>query len=129
MERRVINPWTWQDALGFVQANEITDARRMLICSGQTSVDENGAPLHPGDMNAQFNKAIDNVETVLKAAGMELGDIVKITVYTTDVDAFIGAAMANQARTAGMKFASTLIGVTRLAFPPLMVELEATAVA
>jgi len=129
MERRVINPWKWQDNLGFVQANEVTDARRLLICSGQTSVDENGAPMHAGDMAAQFNKAIDNVETVLKAAGMDLTNIVKITVYTTDVDAFIGASMANQARIAGMKFASTLIGVTRLAFPALMVELEVTAVA
>ncbi|MEO8458086.1 MAG: RidA family protein [Chloroflexota bacterium] len=129
MERRVINPWTWQDALGFVQANEVTGAQKMLICSGQTSVDENGAPMHAGDMSAQFNKAIDNLETVLKAAGMSLGNVVKITVYTTDVDAFIGAAMANQARMAEVKFASTLVGVTRLAFPPLMVELEATAVA
>jgi enamine deaminase RidA (YjgF/YER057c/UK114 family) len=100
----------------------------MLICSGQTSVDENGAPQHPGDMPAQFNKAIDNVEMVLKAAGMALSNVVKVTVYTTDVDAFIGAAMANR-RMDGVKFASTLIGVARLAFPPLMVELEVTAVA
>jgi enamine deaminase RidA (YjgF/YER057c/UK114 family) len=128
MERRAINPWTWQDALGFVQANEVTGAQKTLYCSGQTSVDENGAPQHAGDMAKQFDQAINNVETVLKKAGMELSNIVKINVYTTDVDAFIGAAMANH-RMDGVKFASTLIGVTRLAFPPLMVELEAIAVA
>jgi enamine deaminase RidA (YjgF/YER057c/UK114 family) len=128
MERRAINPWTWQDALGFVQANEVSGAQKTLYCSGQTSVDENGAPQHAGDMAKQFEQAINNVETVLKAAGMELSNIVKINVYTTDVDAFIGAAMANR-RMDGVKFTSTLIGVTRLAFPPLMVELEAIAVA
>ena len=129
MERRVINPWKWQDSFGFVQANEVTGAQRTLICSGQTSVDENGAPVHAGDMAAQLNKALDNLETVLKAAGMGLDNVVKTTVYTTDVDAFIVASMANQARVAPMKFASTLIGVTRLAFPELMVEIEAIAVA
>ena len=79
-------------------------------------------------MAKQFDQAISNIETVVKAAGMELSNIVKITVFTTDVDAFIGAAMANK-RMDGIKFTSTLIGVSRLAFPPLMVELEATAVA
>ncbi len=129
MERRVINPWKWQDALGFVQANEVTGAQKTLICSGQTSVDENGAPLHAGDMAAQMNQALDNLETVLKAAGMSLENVVKMTVFTTDVDAFISASMTNRERVSKMKFASTLIGVTRLAFPPLMVEIEATAVA
>jgi enamine deaminase RidA (YjgF/YER057c/UK114 family) len=80
-------------------------------------------------MAAQMNKALDNLETVLKAAGMSLDNVVKLTVYTIDVDAFIGASMANRERTSKMKFASTLIGVTRLAFPALMVELEAIAVA
>jgi enamine deaminase RidA (YjgF/YER057c/UK114 family) len=129
MERRAINPWKWQDNFGFVQANEVTGAQRTLICSGQTSVDDNGSPLHAGDMAAQMNQALDNLETVLKAAGMSLANVVKLNAYTTDVDAFIAASMANQARTAPIKFASTLIGVTRLAFPALMVELEAIAVA
>ncbi len=129
MERRAINPWKWQDNFGFVQANEVTGAQRMLICSGQTSVDENGAPLHAGDMAAQMNQALDNLETVLKAAGMSPENVVKTTIYTTDVDAFLGASMANRERTSAMKSATTLIGVTRLAFPALMVEIEAIAVA
>jgi enamine deaminase RidA (YjgF/YER057c/UK114 family) len=129
MERRAINPWKWQDNFGFVQANEVTGAQRTLICSGQTSVDETGTPLHAGDMAAQVNQALDNLETVLKAANMTLANVVKTTVYTTDIDAFIAASMANQERTAPIKFASTLIGVTRLAFPALMVEIEAIAVA
>lgn len=127
MQRRPINPWTWQDNYGFVQANEITEGRRLLICSGQTSLDENGAAVNVGDINAQFNKAIDNLEAVLKAADMDLSNLVKITVFTTDVDAYFGAAAANASRWAGAQFASSLIGVARLANPDMMVEIEAVA--
>ena len=62
MERRVINPWTWQDQLGFVQANELKGAQRVLLCSGQTSVDDDGNPVNPSDMAGQVNKALDNLE-------------------------------------------------------------------
>ncbi|MCH7810367.1 MAG: RidA family protein, partial [Chloroflexi bacterium] len=70
MERRAINPWSWQDNFGFVQANEITGAQKVLFCSGQTSVDENGTPVHEGDMASQAVQALDNLEAVLKDAGM-----------------------------------------------------------
>ena len=45
MNKTTINPWTWQDQFAFVQANEISHEKRMLICAGQTSNDENGNPL------------------------------------------------------------------------------------
>jgi enamine deaminase RidA (YjgF/YER057c/UK114 family) len=130
MQRDVVNPWTWQDQLGFVQANRLSGGEQILMCAGQTSVDENGAPLHEDDMSAQIGKALDNLETVLKQAGFELADVVRLNYYVTDVDAFIQAGEASGQRLAdaGCRPASTLLGVARLAFPPLMVELEATAV-
>lgn len=127
MERRVVNPWTWQDALGFVQANEVSGVERWLICSGQTSVDENGEPLNPGDMAGQVNKALDNLETVLSQSGFELADVIRLNIYTTDVDGFLESYPAFAGRVSTTRVASTLLGVTRLAFPELMVELEATA--
>jgi enamine deaminase RidA (YjgF/YER057c/UK114 family) len=131
LEKRVINPWTWQDQMGFVQANEVSGASRVLYCSGQTSVDENGAPVHAGDMPAQLAKALDNVEAVLAAGGMTLGHVVRLNFYTTDADAFFAGygVIAERLGKAGCRQASTLLGVTRLAFPELMVEIEATAVA
>src|SRR5438552_618789 len=42
MERRAVNPWKWQDQFGFAQAIEVTGAQKVLVCSGQTSVDANG---------------------------------------------------------------------------------------
>lgn len=129
MERRAINPWSWQDNFGFVQANEISGGQKVLYCSGQVSVDENGTPVHEGDMAAQANKALDNLETVLDGAGMSLSNVVHLTIYTTDVDATIASYGALAPRIAPIKAAQTLIGVARLAFPPLLIEIEATAVA
>jgi enamine deaminase RidA (YjgF/YER057c/UK114 family) len=131
MERRIVNPWTWQDALGFVQANELRGPQRVLVCAGQTSVDAEGRPMHPGDLAAQLGQALDNLETVLRQAGFTLADVVRLNVYTTDVDGFMGAleAVGPRLAGAGCRFASTLLGVTRLAFPELPVEIEATAAA
>jgi enamine deaminase RidA (YjgF/YER057c/UK114 family) len=131
MERRVINPWTWQDQFGFVQAHEVSGAERTLYCAGQTSSDADGNPVHPGDMRAQLAQALDNLETVLSEAGFELSQVVRLNTYTTDVDAFLAASGDSAARLAeaGCRPSATLLGVARLAFPEFLVELEATAVA
>ena len=131
MEHRIINPWTWQDAFGFVQAHETVRGQRIVHCAGQTSVDEDCAPLHTGDIVAQTNQALDNLERVLKGAGMSLANVLRLNYYTTDVDAFLQGTEQLVARlgSAGCRPASTLLGVQRLAYPELMIEIEATAVA
>jgi Endoribonuclease L-PSP len=77
MERRIVNPWTWQDQLGYVQANDISGMERVLVCAGQTSVDADGQPLHDEDMGAQVGQALDNLEAVLGEAGFALADVVR----------------------------------------------------
>jgi hypothetical protein len=52
MEKKIINPWTWQDGFGFVQAVEVQGGR-ILVCAGQASIDAEGRVAHPGDMAAQ----------------------------------------------------------------------------
>jgi enamine deaminase RidA (YjgF/YER057c/UK114 family) len=130
MQKTVMNPWQWSVSMGFNQAELVEGASKVLFCAGQTSVDENGAPQHAGDMAAQINLALDNVETVLREAGMTLANVVRLNIYTTDVDAFFASYEEAVKRTsaAGAAPPGTLLGVARLAFPELMVELEATAV-
>jgi enamine deaminase RidA (YjgF/YER057c/UK114 family) len=130
VDRRVVNPWTWQDQFAFVQSNDISGAEHVLLVAGQASVDAEGRPLHPGDMRAQLGQSFDNLETVLREAGYGLGDVMRLTYFTTDVDAFIAAhdVVNERLGAAGCRSAGTLVGVTRLAFPELLVELEATAV-
>jgi enamine deaminase RidA (YjgF/YER057c/UK114 family) len=131
VERQSINPWSWQDEFGFVQANAVTGAARTVYCSGQTSMDAEGNPLHAGDMRAQLRQALDNLEAVLRESDCELSDVVRLNYYTTDVDGFFAAMDVVVARLneAGCRPATTLLGVSRLALPPLLIELEATAIA
>jgi enamine deaminase RidA (YjgF/YER057c/UK114 family) len=129
MERRVVNPWTWQEQFGYVQGNELSGAERVLVCAGLASVDSDGQPLHEGDMGAQVGQALDNLETLLGEADFTLADVVRLNYFVTDVDAFFEAGEIYGARLAqaGCQPASTLLGVSRLAYPSLLVEIEATA--
>ena len=131
MNRTAVNPWPWSLNFGFNQAEIIEKTSQQLICSGQTSVDAEGNPQHGGDMRAQVTQALDNLETVLKHAEMTLGNVVHLRIYTTDIDEamkhfdILGARFGAVGVTAPM----SLLGVSRLALPPLMIEIEATAMA
>ncbi len=131
MERRIINPWTWQDEYGYVQANEVSGAQRTLYCAGQGANDATGAAVLAGDMRGQIGLALDNLEAVLSAAGYTVADIVRLNIYVTDVDQFFANydAFIGRLAAAGCRHAGSLIGVARLAFPEMMIEIEATAVA
>ena len=130
-DKRAVNPWTWQDAYGFSQAVAVDGAKRQLVCSGQTSVDADGNPVHAGDLPAQLRQALDNLEAVLSAAGMSLADVVRLNYYTTDVPGYLAASGEVARRFAGVACvpAGTLLGVTRLFHPDILIELEATAIA
>ncbi|GAA3877736.1 RidA family protein [Celeribacter arenosi] len=131
MNRTPVNPWNWSLNLGYNQGEIIEGSTRHLIVSGQTSVDTEGAPQHVGDMRAQIDLSLNNLEAVLKSAGMDLGNIIRLGVFATDVD----EALKNF-DLFGMRFGPiqcsppmTLLGVTRLAIPDLLFEIEATAAA
>lgn len=131
MQRTPVNPWQWSLQFGFNQGEIIEGATRQLICAGQTSVDGDGTPQHAGDMGAQIGLALDNLEAVLAGASMTLANVVRLNFYTTDVDKFMTSAdvLGSRLGAAGVMPPGTLLGVARLAFPELMIELEATAVA
>lgn len=131
MQRTAVNPWDWSLAMGFNQGELVKGTNRTLFAAGQAAVDAEGKPLHLGDMGAQIAAALDNVEAVLAGAGMTLADVVRMNIYTTDVDGFFAhlGDYTERLAAAGVAPAGTLLGVSRLAFPELLVELEATAVA
>jgi 2-iminobutanoate/2-iminopropanoate deaminase len=130
MEQRIINPWKWQEQFGFAQAYEVSGGQRVLYCAGQASVDAEGRPAHVGDMRAQINQALDNLETVLVQAGFGLSNVARLNYYTTNVDQLFANwdAVVSRLAQAGCRPSSTLLGVSRLAFPELLIEIEATAV-
>jgi enamine deaminase RidA (YjgF/YER057c/UK114 family) len=99
--------------------------------AGRASVDEEGRPVHPEDMGAQIARSMDNLETVLRKAGAEISDVVRLNYFAADVDRFFEAysGAVGHLTEAGCRSASTLVGVERLAYPELLVGIEATAVA
>ena len=131
MKRTPVNPWPWSLEYGFNQGEIVEGHTREFFLAGQTAVDANGQPQHAGDMTAQLSLALDNLEAVLAGAGMTLANMVRLNFYTTDVDALFEnqGVVAERLGAAGVTPPGTLLGVARLAFPELMVELEATAVA
>ena len=131
MNLNVVNPWCWQDSLHFSHAVEAPAASRVVFLAGQTSVDSSGRPLYPGDMGAQLDRAFDNLEVVLEHAGLTLANLVRLNYYVTDMAAYAAARGVVAARLGALaaKPSGCLLGVSCLARPELMVEIEATAVA
>jgi enamine deaminase RidA (YjgF/YER057c/UK114 family) len=128
MQRTPINPWSWSINLGFDQAQLIEGHQRQLFCSGQDAVNADGTPQHADDMAAQVDLALDNLQTVLASADMTFADIVRLNVYTTDVDELFQYFPRINDRFGNSRYTTTVLGVDRLAAPQLRVSLEATAV-
>jgi enamine deaminase RidA (YjgF/YER057c/UK114 family) len=131
VERVAVNPVPWSVALGFNQGELVSGHTRTLYVSGQTATDAEGRPQHEGDVAAQLALSLDNLAAVLAGAGMSLADLVRLNVYTTDVDGLFPhyGVLVSRLGAAGVAPATTMLGVTRLAVPGLLVELEGTAVA
>jgi enamine deaminase RidA (YjgF/YER057c/UK114 family) len=123
------NPAELAPPVGFAHAAE---ANGLVWLGGQISNDAEGNLLHPGDMAAQFARAIGNVERALGAAGCRPHNVVKLTYYVTDVTAYraalkpIGAAYRE---VFGKHYpATTLVAVTGLFEPLALIEIEAVAI-
>jgi len=129
MKRDIINPWTWQEALGFVHANKVDNAESVLFLAGQTASDENGHCLHPGDMAKQIDKVLENIGIILQQGGMDFTNVMRLNIFTTDMNAILEAHdhMTASLKALGCQHAGCLLGVTALASPGAMVEMEVTA--
>ncbi|MEV4226129.1 RidA family protein [Streptomyces bobili] len=131
MERNAVNPVPWSVEMGFNQGEVVSGHSRTLYISGQTAMSGEGKPEHDGDMAAQLALSVANIEAVLAEAGMSLSNLVRLNVYTTDVDLLFQhyGVLAGKLGAAGVAPTTTMLGVTRLAIPGQLVELEGTAVA
>ena len=126
---RNINPKELGPATGFSHA---TIAGGTVWLGGQIGSDETGKVAEPGDIVAQFSRAIRNISIALRAAGSAPADTVKLTYYVTDLKAYkenlraIGSAYRE---VFGRHFpATTLVEVRSLFDPDALVEIEAVAV-
>lgn len=128
MEKRIINPWQWQDERSYVQAVEVKEVTGTLYCAGQAAVKADGQSSND-DMKTQMLLALQNLEQVISEAGYECKGIVRLNVYTTSSEAFFSYfdIFRDWIAKHDVKQALTLLEVPRL-FETLKVEFEATVV-
>jgi 2-iminobutanoate/2-iminopropanoate deaminase len=99
-----------------------------IYVSGQVALDGEGRLVGPGDVVAQARQVLENIRQILAAGGATLDDVVKVTVYLANVDDRLRVNQVRQAYFGPNRPASTLVEVSRLALPGLLVEIEAIAV-
>jgi enamine deaminase RidA (YjgF/YER057c/UK114 family) len=132
MNKNTINPWTWQDQLGYSQGVLVTEPRQTLYAAGQGSMDADGNLLHDGDVAGQAAQAMDNVQTVLAAAGMTLADVVRYDIHATDLQDYFMSGGHEQvakrfAQAGNIPAGGIATQVPALAVPGMAVEITVIA--
>jgi enamine deaminase RidA (YjgF/YER057c/UK114 family) len=127
MKRTAINPSPWSIDLGFDQGVLVEGHKRVLFGSGQDAMDAQGHPQHPGDMGAQLELALDNLEVVLTNAKMTFANVVRLDFFTTDIDELLRQFETVNNRFGDNRYATSVLGVAQLP-AQFLVMVEATAV-
>ncbi|HEV7382855.1 MAG TPA: RidA family protein [Dyadobacter sp.] len=128
MEKRIINPWQWQNERSYAQAVEVKNVEGTLYVSGQTAISAEGVSSNE-DMQFQIVLALKNLEQVITEAGYACKNIVRLNIYTTATDELWPnfPIIQDWITLHGVQQATTLLEVKSL-FETLKVELEATVV-
>lgn len=123
---RIIDPgWSWDDKLPLAQAKQIGNT---IYVSGQVAFNAQGKLVGKGNMKTQTRQVFRNIKAVLRAAGAKMEHVVKINTYITDADKFMDMLEARGDIFGDNPPASTAVVVAGLAFPGLLIEVEAIAV-
>ena len=128
MEKRIINPWEWQNDRSYNQAVEVKNPEGTLYVAGQAAVNADGTSSNE-NMESQIKLALNNLEQVIAKAGYKPKGIVRLTMYTTDMEALWPNFKIIQDWIAkhGVQQATSLMEVKTL-FETLKIEFEATVV-
>jgi enamine deaminase RidA (YjgF/YER057c/UK114 family) len=116
------------DPPAYTQTMKVTGAQTIVFISGQVAYDERGQPGHPGDFAAQARATYRALKAQVEAAGGTLSSVVKLTTYLVDIRHRTDLAPIREEFFGKKGPASTLVGVTALAQPGWLIEVEAIAV-
>src|SRR5277367_829756 len=122
----IIDPgWSWDDKLPYAQGKKVGP---FIYTAGQSAIESDGTIVGKGDIKAQTHKTFENIRAILRKAGADLQDIVKITTYiTNEQDCF--KMLEARGEVFGKNLpASTAVVVKALAYPEMMIEIEAVAI-
>jgi enamine deaminase RidA (YjgF/YER057c/UK114 family) len=120
-------PGVWNPPT-YSQAVKVTGAQTILFISGQVAYDDKGGAAHPGDFPAQARAAFQALKRQVEAGGGTMQSIVKLNTYLTDLRYRADLVPIREEFFGKKTLASTLVGVTALAQPNWLIEVEAIAV-
>jgi enamine deaminase RidA (YjgF/YER057c/UK114 family) len=123
---RISSSAPWEPIFGYSRA---VRAGEWVAVSGSTGLDENGQLVGRGQIYVQARQAISNIAAALRRMGLGLDRVVRTRVYVTELDRFGDLARAHQEMFGAAPPASTVVQVTRLVHPDMLVEIEADAYA
>jgi 2-iminobutanoate/2-iminopropanoate deaminase len=128
MQKEIFGAPTVYSPVRYAQGIKTTGGTIVWI-SGQVSQDQEGKMVHRGDFAGQARQALANLKAMVEAAGGTINDIIKVNTYLTDLRYREELARVRADFFPDGKLpASTLVGVTALAEPDMLVEIEAIAV-
>ncbi len=126
MERQVFTSGTaWEAIAGYARTVRVGP---FVSVAGTTAWDERGAIVGEGDMRAQTVQVLRNIERALKTAGASLKDVVRTRAFVTDITRWEQVAQVHGEVFQDVRPALTMVQVSRLLDPAMLVEVEADAI-
>ncbi|HJM22298.1 MAG: enamine deaminase RidA [Actinobacteria bacterium] len=120
---------TEPDRLAAVHISQGFRVGDLVFVSGQAAVNDQGEVVGVGDFGAQARQAVGNLDRVLQAAGSSLDQVIKVTIFVTDMSHFSEVVKLREEVFSQPYPADTICEVRALAYPELMFEIEAIALA
>ncbi|MFC1964951.1 RidA family protein [Chloroflexota bacterium] len=124
-KKEIIAPGNVHKSMGYAHAVKVGNT---VYVAGQAAVDLDGNIIGIGDFSAQVAQTFENMKRVLEASGANLGNVVKTTAYFTNLDALPIWVDVRKKYLDSYTVAGTVVEISRLAFPEMLIEVDAIAV-